>query len=358
MRLATLWTWGFLAMLCGAQDPALVTQQLSEWALESPDYIIPITNSDLSLLAQEQRDHYTLFLLTSTDAKHKCTSCKVMRDVLGAVSRAWHSDYLQLNYLYFVEIDLKDHSNVKVFENLGLGSVPKLWLIPPSSVVGAHKRAKNSELGEQQQEKFGMYDILKQPHAEFNLPDKSLSSQIFDMADWLAKAVSKSINIRQENASVKFLTAFLGTFFSIILVKKRGPLFITDTVTKKKVYQILFFGYLFAVLGGLSFSTIRATPFVAHNDKGKLIYISGGHLYQYAVETILVGANYFLLGASFLLLVFLGHYLVTPTSRLDERRRLGLIVLSVVTLYFLYSTLTSMFLRKNGGYPFSFAKVF
>ncbi|KAM9900518.1 hypothetical protein OXX69_009058 [Metschnikowia pulcherrima] len=349
----------FWHALISRADLLTPTEQLAAAARDTADFILPIENSDLSLISLAERDHYTLVLLTSTDEKHACASCVRLKSVLRKVAQAWISDYLFSDDLFFAEIDLINQGNAAAFNFLGLQTVPQLWLVPPSSIASKHASSRQKKYDEHGLEYFENYDILLEPHAEFKLEEGSLDEQVFKLADWLAKTVQKQIIIRQENAYAKFFATFAVTFACILLVKKRGPRQITQSVTKPKIWRILFFAYLLVLLGGFSFSMIKKVPFIAKNDNNEPIYISGGQHWQFGVEMVLVGGVYGLLGATLVSLVYLGKYEVTEFSVIKEESQKSVLVLvSAALLYLFYSVLTSMFLRKDDGYPFHLAKLF
>lgn len=335
-----------------------LTFKLQELTLSQVDGVIPITNADLSPISHPEREHYTLIALTSTDPQHNCESCIDLEKVLERVVHAYFDDYFWLNYLYFAKIDLADKSNKPVFDFLGLKSVPQVWLIPPSAVADAYGR-KERPLDEDGVPIFGKYDMLLEPHAEFPIPDADIDTQVYEFADWLARAVLKRIYLRQDNAMLKFAVTFLATFTAILYLKKRGPSILTNTVSKTLIYKIFTFVILFLILGGYSFTTIQGVPFLAKNDKEEVIYISGGTSYQFGNEIVLVGGHYFLLGAILAFMVYLGKYQVGPGRVIDsEKSKFVLTVGATVALYLAYSSFTSMYLRKDLGYPFTFLKLF
>lgn len=350
--------FSWLALLVLVSADALQAAQLSALSLESPDYVIPVTGSNLSLFSQPDREHYTLLVLTSTDEKHECDSCIPLKTIVRRVAHAWFADYLHTDYLFFAEVDIVDRSNVEMFRHIGLQTVPQIWLIPPSNLARNHYLAREPKYDADGIEYFDNYDILFEPHAEFSLPSASMDKQIYEFANWLAKAVQKQIMLRQENPLGKFAATFAATFGLILLIKKRGPSFITGTVTKSKIYKVLFFAALLLIMGGYLFTTIQKVPFIAANDDGEAIFISGGVQYQFGVEMLIIGAVYLLLASNLALLVFLGQYKVTKKSALNDAQLGTLIIAAAALLYVLYSVLTSIFLRKDGGYPYYFLRLF
>lgn len=348
----------FLWLLLMANVSATL-QDLGTIARNSPDFIVPITNSDLSLISQAERGHFTLILLTSTDEQHACESCHIIKNALRKVAYAWVSDYFLLDDLYIAEIDLVDRGNADVFNYLGLKTVPQLWLVPPSNIASKHVLNRQPKYDNHGFEYFDNYDILLEPHAEFKLPDQAFDDQVFAMADWLAKTVQKNITIRQENPYTKFIFTFVVTFSLILIVKKRGPSLVTQAVSKAKILKALFFVYLLVLLGGLLFSLMLQVPFVAQNDENELIYISGGSQWQFGAEIVLVGGVYGLLATTLIFLAYLGKYKITDSSIVgSETQRNVLVLTATALLYLFYSILTSLFLRKNEWYPYHFTKLF
>lgn len=342
-----------------ARSDFLQAIQLDILASELPGGVIPIHNANLLILSQPNRDHFTLLVLTSTDDRHECDICLRLPRILRRAASVWYQNYPQSQYLYFAEVDIIDRTNVDIFNHLNLQTVPQIWLIPPSHIAKHHNLNRERKLNEDGQEYFDNYDILLEPHAQFDIPDSSLDDQVFQLVDWIAVGTLKRVVVKQENPVMKFATTFGITFGAIVLLKKRGPTFITSTVTKGKIYQVMCFALLLGILGGYSFVTIQRVPFIAQNENNEPIYISGGIHWQFGVEMILVAFHYLVLGIALVTTVHLGQYKVTNSSRIDTtEKRAALQIVCAVLLYFLFSSFTSMFLRKDPGYPYPLLKLF
>lgn len=318
--------------------------RLTEKSLESPNYVIPVSQSDVSALAGE-RDYYTLLIITSTDPAHNCEVCQSLNKVIDRVADSWFADYANSNYLFFVNIDLADHSNAKLFHKVNIDTVPHIWLLPPSRDKPA---VPYDEAG---------FSIFKEPHFIFRLPMTGLDSQIYELALFLTQQTHKSIYIRHENPVQKFVTTFALTLGAIIFIRKRGPRVISN-FQKKDTVKILALVCTLVFVGGYLFSTIEKAPFVAKNDVGEVIYISGGIYYQFGIEVFIIAANYALLGASLICLIYLGTYKVTAVSRISSENGKNLCIgINTIITYLLYSLLTSIFLRKDHEYPYHFSKL-
>ena len=245
-------------------------------------------------------------------------------------------------------MDIVDRSNIPLFDKLQFTTIPHVWLIPP-----------NRSINPADEDSPGYEDIiLTDPHFVFEIPVASLKEQTFEFARFLTETMQKSITVRSEDPTTKFVKTFLGTFLLIVLIKKKGPESLKN-INKKYMAALFFIGLTLAFICGSAFTTTNAVPFLARNDKGELIYISGGIYYQFGVEIPIVATNYTLLAASLVSLIWLGAYKVGPENFIKtEGSRFVWVIANSIVLYLLYSTLTSIFLRKDHDYPFGFTKLF
>lgn len=329
---------------------AAVVLSLRENALNSPDFIIETTNSDLSLFSGP-RPYYTLLVLTSTDPRHECELCFLLENIVAKVSRSYFRDHFASDLVFIAKVDIVDRTNIHIFDLLGLSEIPHIWLVPPSHRIG--KLEADNDSWEDK-----LY-ILKQPHLEFKLPIANENAQVMAMAQWLAETVLKPIHVEAPDGGMKyFFRNFAITFVLIFIVKKRGPRAFKNA-GKKLVYSILTIAAVLLFTSGYHYTTLQKVPFVAQNEERQFIYISGGTHYQYGIETLLVAANYLALAAATLFLIFLGRYEVKPTRFIrSETVRAALVSATVVAVFLLFSCLTSIVLRKDHGYPYALARLF
>lgn len=268
------------------------------------------------------------------------------------MSRAWYTDYADTHYLTILKVDVIDSGNINIFGSIGLLSVPHLWLIPPN------EHAVDGGNG---------YEVLLERHLEYRLPKNvnDKEAMALDLARFLADELQRSILIRDENASLKFLKSFGFTLAGILVIKKKGPKLITST-RKKTMAGLFCIGLILLSVGGYQFAIQMGVPFLARNDKGELIYISGGSHYQFGIEIAMMAGMYSSLAASLLSLIYLGKYEIGNGATEEgargfiknERVKVGLILINTVCIYLLYSCLTSIILRKDHGYPYGFTKLF
>ncbi|CAK7901711.1 dolichyl-diphosphooligosaccharide--protein glycosyltransferase subunit Ost6p [[Candida] anglica] len=322
-------------------DPGQHLIDLTQASLSDQDRILHTHNGDLSFIFPNgPRDYYTLLLITSTLPQHSCSDCEEMKKVIGRVARSWFADHSDSHMLYFVDIDLIDQSNRPIFNHLKIETVPHVWLIPPTK--------KNEDVSK--------FDLATNERYIYNAPAEETALKL---AQFLSQNTQKNILLRQEDQLYKFIQTFAITFGSIVLLKKRGPR-IFQNLQKSNAYTIIVLAILMACIGGYSFTTIQGVPFISSGDNGDIIYISGGVHYQFGVEIFLVGATYTGLTIAIATLLYFGNYKVSPKSRFidSEPKKTSMVLLNVLVIYLLYSCLTSLYLRKDHGYPYSFMKLF
>lgn len=330
---------------------------IGELTKSSDDYVYQVSGADLSEFSSYNRDHFTLLVITSSAEQHGCEACLHWKKIIRKVAQAWYYDYLDTNYLFIAEADLVDQTNMPLLDVLQISTVPQIWLIPPTNIANEYRQdslnANKDELN------WVVNDLAGEPHSLYELPHIPLEQQALQFADWLAGSVQKPILLRQENAPAKFIATFVLTFLGIMVIKNKGPSAITDFVSKSKVYQVMYFSFLYLLLGGIMFSFITPVPFLATNDKNELIYISGGNSYQFGVEMVIVGLNYLVLGVLTVLLCYVGQYKVNDRATISSESKKGFVVLALAAaLYFASSVLSSICLRKDHEYPYTYTKLF
>ncbi|CAX43134.1 oligosaccharyltransferase complex subunit, putative [Candida dubliniensis CD36] len=327
----------FEVALCSSRSAI----KLTELAKESDNYIIDVYNSDLSIL-EGPRDYFTVLIFTSSNAAHNCKQCEGVKNVVAKVARSWFSDHVDSHLLTFINIDLNDPKNGKLFNLIGLQTVPHIWLVAPNP---------SRDYGDPNK-------ILEDAHLEFKMPQVPQDKQALEFAQFLSEQLQKPILIRDEDALAKFIKTFVITFSVIVIIRKKGPSRITAT-KKKTILSLVAIAIVLLFTCGYQFTIQNSVPFVAKSDKGGVVLISGGQYYQFGIETFLVGANYASLAGALLLLTYIGRYKVTEKSFIaSEDIKVFLVLFVTISIYLLYSCLTSIVLRKDQGYPYSFTKLF
>lgn len=328
----------WLSFICFSLGSSVSSMELTKVAKQYRDFIIPITDGNLDLVAGV-RDYFTLIIITTSNPQHGCKTCDSLSEVVSTVSKSWAADYEDSNLLFFLEIDISDQANLNLVQYVQMNTIPHVWLVPPNP-----------------KEQMDPRDILKDHHYVFKLPKVSLRRQTFELANFLAQPLLKKIQLRNKNSTHDFLSTFVITLFVLIVFKKRGPRLIVN-LGKSFAYKILTILFIISSITGFQYTRMKGVPFVAKNDKGEMIVISGGTHFQFGIEVLILSLNYFLLGASVISLIYMGNYQPSPHSRLSPASKNCLILFNSFIIYILYSILTSIAIRKDHDYPYWFTKL-
>ena len=329
-------------------------------AHDNDQLINDIHNADLSHL-QGHRDYYAILIFTSSNPVHDCKPCEQVIPMVEQVSTTYLAKYASsLISMRFFNIDLNDRSNAAIFRKLKMDDIPHVWLVPPSS-------SDYSGLGVN--EDGTIEHIFDSPHLEYPLRKASLERQVAEFAKFLSEVLMIDLHVDDavgpnadgvQSSLSTFAKTFIITFTTVVLIKKKGPSFISNT-PKRAIMCYFAITVILLCIGGSQFSIQRQSPFIAKDDAtGKLVFISEASVhYQYAIEIFIVAANYASLAASVVILIKLGSYKVTESSKIrDQNLRVWLIILVSLVIYCLYSCLTSIVLKKDPGYPYSLTKMF
>lgn len=333
-----LWPILFLFWISRTLGNSLEAIKLTELAQRHDDFIIRITDGDLSMFTGV-RDYFTVVVITSSAEKHGCPMCQKLPPVIEMVSKSWARDYSFTHSLFFVEIDLAHSDNLKIAQLIGLETIPHIWVVPQNL-----------------QEQYEPYALVKEKHFIFHLPKTSAVNQAFELAQMLSVTLNRSIYLRTQEPVTQFITYFGLTFGLIMLIRKKGPKIITN-LGKSFAYMILSLGAIMVSITGYHFTKIQKAPFLARNEKG-IMFISGGKHYQFGTEIIILSVTYSLLGTCFISLLYLGRYKSTAVSLFKSSQVTMLIILNSIILYFLNSVLTSIAVRKDLEYPYHYVKLF
>lgn len=323
-----MFVWFLLAVVLATKEAVF------KRALNSPDHIIPIKSGSFIDFAGP-RDYFSVVVFTLTDPSHGCEFCTgPLPNLLGDAVHYWYKEHVDKEKLVFAVVDMGDESNHGLIEAMGMKDVPHIWMFGPNEDASPDDA----------------YGILREAHYEWRVP---ADKQLVSFAAFVTKMTGITLKVPEPFDMLKFLKIFLFTFVPIVVIKKRGAKLVPGAKRKHgwTVFSILF---MLACLGGYQFTIQQGVPFVAHNDKG-VILISGGIHWQFGAEILISAGTYLALAANLVALIAVGNYKGTGLS--DTSRALICIALTGL-LYLLSSMLTSIFLRKDGSYPFGYLKLF
>lgn len=318
--------------------------------------IIDILQNNLSVFTGE-RPYYLFLAFHSSDPKHNCTSCKDVLKVVSEVSNIWHHEPISPKKLYFASIDWSK-KNLELFKKAQVTTIPQLWVILPTTSMEAQITTEDEDLDEKESFSFLKdYSFLNGPHYTFNVPIASYERQVSEVIKILKSILFKQPPQKSTNSKESFIATFFITFLSVLLLRKKGPSNFRN-VSKKAFYRAAALITLAIFVSGYLFTTIVGVPFVMKNDRDELIVISGGVYYQLGIEILIVGSTYTLLGLLVVSLIYLGKYRVKNNSLIGTEALKNLFILiNALSIYFVFSYLTSVFLRKDPDYPYYFTKI-
>lgn len=333
--LTMLWLVWFITFVSATKEA------LYQRSINSPDYVIPITNGDLRDFSGH-RDYTSVIVFTLTDPEHQCKFCvETMPKLIGQTSVLWNDQHGDSKLLFFAVVDLGDPSNLELINGMGMTDVPHIWLFP--------KGSDESLVGDP----FG---ILRQQYAEYR-PEKADFQQVLKkFAEFVSNEAGDTIAIPEAFNPTQFFKVFLAAFIPIIIIKKKGAKMFPK-VTKAHGWTVFLLLFILILVGGYQFTVQLGVPFVARNEHG-IIYISGGQHYQFGDEVLIVGATYAALASTFVSMIWLGRYNVTQSSKISSTGKGVLMIVANIVVFILYSVLTSIVQRKEHDYPYHFLHLF
>ncbi len=293
-------------------------EELKSIALQSQDGVIELTNTNFDYLTSGPRTNYMVIYFTALSSTVNCKLCQDFEKDFRLVSRSWNQDRPGSSDLIFAIADVAN--NQKSFAKVGLTDVPHIWMYQP-----------------------GEEDITG-TLGRFQLPLADDGNDV-RFADWLGKIHNTTVTLHKPFDYQQFVTYFVGTLGAIILIRKRAPV-IAAKLSKSRMWCFLSCITVVLFTSGYMFTVIRGVPFVMKGDKGDITYITGGHSYQIAIETFLVGSVYSVCAGLVAALVFF-----IPKLSNENIKSLAVIA-STAFLLIAYSYLVSLFHVKDPGYPY------
>lgn len=294
----------------------LSPEQLHE--LQADHGIVYLNTQNFDELLTGPREYYISLLFTTTAENIPCDTCKKFDPHYKVVSKSYFASNPGKTDLYFFVAEFTD--NEEKFREMKMDKVPKVWVFPPST--------KND------------YNVTS-PHYTFTISENALSDPL-DYANFVAKLANLSIVIQPDFELGQFFTYFIGTFSFVLILKKQ----VLSKVNKSSVLKFLVVLSTIILISGYMFTVIRGIPLIAKDDKGEIMYFSGGTHWQFGLETFVISAIYIVLGG---LVVGLVSYL--PLIE-DEKIRNSLTIGFALGVLYTFNYLTKIFLVKDPSYPF------
>lgn len=114
-------------------------------------------------------------------------------------------------------------------------------------------------------------------------------------------------------------------------------------------FSLLFsLGVVLASVTGLKFTQINNIPLLAKDEKGNIMFFSGGMGWQFGIEIFSVSTMYIAMGSSVIALIFIPR-VKQLSPFLSNAVSLALLALG----FYVFAYFTSCFKVKDPGYPFA-----
>ncbi|CCH40821.1 Magnesium transporter protein 1 [Wickerhamomyces ciferrii] len=299
---------------------ALSSESLN--TLKTDQGIIYLNNDNFHQIITGDRDYYLSVLFTTTSEKFGCDTCKKFDPQYKLVSKSFHSTNPESNDVFFTIVEFE--TTEQVFRDLGLKEVPKLWVFPPT--------------------KDPNYNVTS-PHFPYTISESALNDPL-DFASFITKISNTKIIIQPDFEISSFALYFFATFFSVLILKKK----ILNKVNKSIIIRFIVVLITTILVSGYMFTVIRGIPLIAKDDKGHIMYFSGGQHWQFGLETFVITGIYLSLGG---LIVGLTSYI--PKIN-DDVIKNSLTLVFSFGVFYIFNYLTKIFLVKDPGYPYQLTK--
>lgn len=331
--------------------------------------VVRLTDANLKLITQPLvREPHLVVLITANSPQVGCKPCKDFKSTFEKVAAHWAIQHPEGDGLYFVELDFAQ--NQEFFKELGINNVPHIWIVPSYDLL-YNLITESEEESEQSLKNPQKFRLKTSSHFQYRISEATSPGEF---ARYISQALT--IGFSMENASgfeinENHVALFIMFLSSVVLIKKKlsDP---DNTVLEKLAKPRLWLGLLILLIclfcSGYMFTIVRGVPLFARNENGPF-YFAGGSQYQIGIESFIVAGVYMFIGLWMVLLtdwlpkalnpgelevVVDGKKdLVETKPLLDEDQESMLVIVSVLGLYYGYSLLTSIYLKKDPGYPFA-----
>lgn len=299
---------------------------------------IAVTDDTNGILDYEVKEIPLVILFTAKDPKIGCELCKQFQpvyDKLAALDTG----------IAFVEVDFS--KNQKLFLQLKMNSVPHVWILPRHEASVGFLKDK----GVQDLDNPKYFHLETSEHFSYTLSEGTNAK---GFAQYISEAlrIPEIAGLDEADMSENYIAAVVFAGALLVLIKKKllsGEAGLLHKLIQRRVWAGISVVLIVLFISGYMFTVVRGVPLLARNENGPF-YFAGGSQYQIGIESFLVGGIYLLIGFFVVLLAD-----VIPKGKvvlLTEGQQSLAVVLASIGLFYGYSLLTSVYLRKDGGYPY------
>lgn len=286
----------------------------------------PVKLSDVTYqsLTTAPRDYSVTVLLTAMDARYGCQLCRDFQPEWELLAKSWvKGDKKAESRMAFATLDFANGRDT--FLSLGLQTAPVLLHFRPTS--GPHAVAAPEPV---------RYDFTSGPPKA----EQVRSWLVRHTPDRPHPEISRPINWVRWIVSV---TAVLG----IVTFAVTAAPYILPVFQNRNIWAAISIITILLFTSGHMFNHIRGVPYLGQDNRGGVVYFTGGFQSQVGIETQLVATMYGMMA-------FCAISLAAKVPRMDNPRAQQVAVIIWGGILLLTSSFfLNIFRIKNAGYPFS-----
>lgn len=321
--------------------------------------IIQLTDKTSNLLLDtEVRQVPVMLLLTANSPAIGCSACQDFKPVFEKTARQYIKLYPNNNDLFFVNADFSQ--NQALFKRLGMNNVPHVWVLPKYDFTYNRLLDREDIKDDKELEDPKHYRLETSEHFEYRISEGSTP---VEFAAYISAAIQQPFVIPGDSDGIFNENTFaiaIFTFSLVVIIKKKvndPDSTLLQKLARPRVWTGISVLLITLFTSGYMFTIIRGVPLLARNENGPF-YFAGGAQYQIGIEAFLVAGSYLFIGFWMVLLIdVLPKRKWFNKVKLSDTQQAVLTIIAAGGLYYAYSLLTSIYLRKDGGYPFALSKV-
>ncbi|KAL6950049.1 hypothetical protein ACO0QE_000719 [Hanseniaspora vineae] len=157
---------------------------------------------------------------------------------------------------------------------------------------------------------FYKYAVTK----EFQQSIGSINKEHYKFADFLSQLANMLLKVDEEFDTEKFAKQFACALIVFVIFKKKIYPLLKDHFLHKIVLALSLVALLLCCTG-YSFVKMNQIVLLAHDDKGQIMWFSGGFRWQFGIEMFTVSGMYLLLATLTYVLVFLSKTVDSDSAR-------------------------------------------
>ncbi|SCU88799.1 LAFA_0E14620g1_1 [Lachancea sp. 'fantastica'] len=302
-----------------------------EWSdiiqFRDQDGLIEVNNANYHTLSQGSRSFYSIVYVTTSQTNSNGEACDLCQEFETSVRKVSHAMLDQLTEeinqeAFFFKLDVSHCT--QFVQDIGLKTIPHMLVFPP------HVQDEEFSWSKSQ---FFQYKLT---------PETVKDSLLF--ADFLAKILGVYIQMTKDFDANEFLYYFAASLTAFYILKKK----ILPRISHKASFFSLCFSLACILISitGYKFTQMNNIPLIARDQKGQIMFFSGGMGWQFGIEILSVSGMYILLGGCTVFLILLPRLKLTPAF--FNTVTLTLLALGAYGFYYF----VECFKVKQPDYPF------